>query len=50
VGYDTIKHRRLHPVFLWGTIFIIALQPLRLMLAGTDLWMRFATALVGLVK
>jgi hypothetical protein len=50
VGYDTIKHRRLHPVFFWGTIFIIALQPLRLMLAGTDLWMRFATALVGLVK
>lgn len=50
VAFDTIKNRRLHPVFLWGTLLIIASQPLRLMLAGTDVWMRFATALVGLVK
>ena len=50
VAFDTIKNRRLHPVFLWGMLLIIASQPLRLMLAGTDMWMRFATALVGLVK
>jgi len=50
VGFDTIRNRRLHPAFLWGTLFIIAAQPLRLMLAGTDLWLRFATALVGLWK
>ncbi len=50
VAFDTIKHRRLHPVFLWGTIVVIASQPLRLMLAGTDAWMHFAKALVGLVK
>ena len=50
VVFDTIKNRRLHPVFLWGTLLIIASQPLRLMLAGTDVWIRFATALVGLVK
>jgi len=50
VAYDTIKHRRLHPVFLWGSIFIIAMQPLRLLLAGTNLWMNFAGALVALVK
>ena len=50
VGFDTIRNRRLHPAFLWGTLFIIAFQPLRLMLAGTDMWMRFATMLVGLVK
>ncbi len=50
VAFDTIKNRRLHPVFLWGTIFVIALQPLRLILAGTDVWMRFATALVALLK
>lgn len=46
VAFDTIKHRRLHPVFLWGTLLIIASQPLRLMLAGTDAWLRFATWLV----
>jgi hypothetical protein len=50
VAYDTGKHRRLHPVFLWGSIFIIAMQPLRLLLAGTNVWMNFAAALVALVK
>jgi hypothetical protein len=50
VAFDTFKHRRLHPVFLWGSILIIALQPLRILLAGTDLWMRFAAAAVGLVQ
>lgn len=50
VAYDTFKNRRLHPVFLWGSIFIIALQPLRLLLAGTDVWMNFAAGLVALVK
>jgi len=50
LAYDTIKNRRLHPAFLWGTLLVIASQPLRLMLAGTDVWMRFATMLVGLVK
>jgi hypothetical protein len=46
VVFDSIRHRRLHPAFLWGTILIVASQPLRLMLAGTDIWMRFATWLV----
>jgi uncharacterized membrane protein YozB (DUF420 family) len=50
VAFDTFKHRRLHPVFLWGTIFLIALQPLRILLAGTDVWVRFAAALVRLVQ
>lgn len=49
VAFDTFKHRRLHPVFLWGSIFIIATQPLRLLLAGTGVWMKFAAALVSLV-
>ena len=45
--FDTIKHRRLHPVFLWGTLLLVGSQPLRLLLGSTDLWMRFATWLVG---
>src|ERR1044072_4493272 len=49
VAFDTFKHRRMHPVFLWGTIFIIATQPLRVLLATTDIWMRFAAALIKLV-
>ena len=50
VAFDTFKHRRLHPVFLWGSIFIVAMQPLRLLFAGTGVWMNFAAALVSLVK
>lgn len=50
VLFDTIKHRKLHPVFLWGTLVFIASQPLRLLLAGTGGWMQFATWLVGFVK
>lgn len=50
VAFDTFKHRRLHPVFLWGTIVIIAMQPLRLLLSGTEAWLGIATALVGLMR
>ena len=50
VAADTIKNRRLHPVFIWSVPLVIASQPLRLMLAGTDLWLRFATALVAMAK
>jgi hypothetical protein len=50
VAFDTFKHRRLHPVFLWGTIFLIALQPLRIIVGGTHVWLRFAAALVRLVQ
>lgn len=47
VVFDTVRNRRLHPAFAWGLLFIVAAQPLRLMLAGTGVWLRFATALVG---
>jgi hypothetical protein len=50
VAFDTIKHRRLHPVFIWGTLLIVLSQPLRLLIAGTSLWLKIAAVLVGLVK
>jgi hypothetical protein len=50
IAFDTIKHRRLHPAFLWGGIFLIAMQPLRLLFAGTNAWMNVAAALVRLVQ
>ena len=50
VAFDTFKHRRLHPVFLWGSIFLVAMQPLRILIASTDVWVRFAASLVALVK
>jgi len=50
VAFDALKHRRVHPAFLWGTLLIVSSQPLRLMLAPTDVWLRFAAALVGLAR
>jgi hypothetical protein len=48
VAYDTAKHRRLHPAFLWGTLVVVVSQPLRLLLAGTQAWAQFASWLVRL--
>jgi hypothetical protein len=50
IAYDTIKHRRLHPVFLGGAVFVFALQVLRLVLASSTLWLQIAGAMVNLVK
>ena len=47
---DTVKNRRLHPVFLWGSIALIIWQPLRLIFSGTHAWLRIAETLVALVK
>ena len=50
VAFDTIRHRRLHPAFLWGGLFLIIMQPLRILIAPTDAWISFAAALVRLVQ
>lgn len=47
VAIDTMRNRRLHPAFGWSALFVIGSQVLRLMLGGTELWIRFATWLVG---
>jgi hypothetical protein len=43
VAYDTARNRRLHPAFLWGTLFFLVSQPLRILLAHTSAWTQFAT-------
>jgi hypothetical protein len=43
VAYDSWRNRRLHPVLLWGTLFFLVSQPLRILLAHTAAWMQFAT-------
>jgi hypothetical protein len=43
VAYDTARNRRLHPAFLWGTLFFLVSQPLRILLAHTAAWTQFAT-------
>jgi hypothetical protein len=46
-AYDLATRRRVHPAFLWGGLALVASQVARVMLAGTDAWMRFAGWLTG---
>jgi hypothetical protein len=45
--YDFRSRGRVHPAFLWGGLFLVASQPLRLLLARTDAWLAFAGWLAG---
>lgn len=42
LGYDRWQSGRFNSAFVLGTALLIASYPVRLMLAGTDGWMRFA--------
>ena len=42
VGYDRWQSGSFNRVFVIGTFLLIASYPVRLMIAGTDAWMRFA--------
>lgn len=42
VVWDIATRRRLHAVTLWGGLLLIASQPLRLWLSGTEGWLSFA--------
>lgn len=42
VAYDLVTLRRLHPATLWGGLFLVVSQPLRLLIAGTDSWLAVA--------
>jgi hypothetical protein len=46
LAYDRLVHGRVHPAFLWGGLFFILSQPLRLAIAGTDTWGSFAQWLI----
>ena len=37
VAIDTARHRRLHPAFLWGSAFLVALQTLSAWLSAHGL-------------
>jgi len=47
VAIDTARSRRLHRAFAWGALLIVTMVPLRLFIAGTDAWTRFAGWLVA---
>ena len=45
--YDFATFKRLHPATLWGGLFLIASQPLRVVIGGTSTWLAFANWLIG---
>lgn len=47
VAFDTWRHRRLHPAFGWGLLVVVGSIPLRIGLAGTAAWQRFAAWLIA---
>ena len=47
VVYELITRGRVHPVWIWGGIALVASQALRLMLASTEVWGSFVRYLVG---
>jgi len=47
VATDTIMQRRLHPAFAIGVAIVIGSQVARVLIAGTQEWLRFAGWLVG---
>ena len=48
--YDLITLRRIHRTTALASLLIIASQPLRLMIGGTDAWLSFATWLTHWVR
>ena len=49
VLHDTIKNRRLHPAFLWGTLSVVGMQVLTAWLSGTGAWLAIAHRIVQLI-
>lgn len=46
-AYDLITSKRIHPATLWGGLFLIVSQPLRLVIGGSSAWLAFAGWLTG---
>ena len=43
VLYDVMTRKHLHPATLWGGVFLVLSQPLRLIVTRTSAWHEFAT-------
>ena len=45
--YDLSTRGKVHPATIWGGLLIVASQPLRLMISGTQPWLAFASWLTS---
>ena len=49
IGWDTIRHRRLHPAFAWGIVWFVGVEKLLLEpIAGTPVWQSAANWILSL--
>lgn len=47
IAWDKWTRGRVHPAYIWGGLFLVLSQPLRLIVSGTDAWMTIATWLTS---
>lgn len=47
IVYDLVTRKRAHAATIWGGLFFVASQPLRLVVGGSSSWTAFASWLVG---
>lgn len=47
IAWDKWTRGRVHPAYIWGGLFLVLSQPLRLVVSGTDAWLRIATWLTS---
>lgn len=47
IGYDFISRRRVHPAYLFGGLFNLAMQPMRIIVSTTPWWLAFGDWLKG---
>ena len=47
IAIDTVRHRRLHPTFVWGSIFLVTVQTLSAWISGTEWWLQIAQEIMS---
>lgn len=47
IAYDFASRRRVHPAYLWGGLFILLAQPLRILVSSTPWWLAFGDWIKG---
>jgi hypothetical protein len=47
IGYDWFSRGKVHRVYVWGGLCLVLSVPVRLLVSGTDAWLRLAHFLAG---
>jgi hypothetical protein len=47
IAWDKWTRGRVHPAYVWGGLFLVLSQPVRLVVSGTEAWLKIATWLTS---